>query len=145
MAQDAQKLLATSNIKASVLNIPYAFHSAQVESILSEFKRPAQAVSFYALGIPVLNSLDGSVVREDGVLGPNHLSQHCRRPVNMLGAINAALQSDIITEKSFFLEIGPHSVVSGTVKATLPHANALPSLRRKTDTWQVVAQTISKL
>ena len=143
--QDALKLLATLNIKASVLNVPYAFHSAQVEPILLEFEQTAQAVSFHAPGIPVLNPLDGSVIREDGVLGPNYLSQHCRRPVNMLGAINAAQQSNTITEKSFFLEIGPHPVVSGMVKATLPQANALPSLRRKTDTWQVLAQTISKL
>ena len=143
--QDAQKLLATLNIEASVLNIPYAFHSAQVEPILSKFKRAAQAVSFHAPRIPILNPLDGSVIREDGVLSPNHLSQHCRRPVNMLGAINAAQQSGIITEKSFFFEIGPHPVVSAMVKATLPQANALPSLRRKTDTWQVLAQTISKL
>lgn len=143
--QDAQKLLATLNIKTSVFNIPYAFHSAQVEPILPEFERAAQAVSFHASRIPVLNPLGGGVVREDIVLGPNHLSQHCRKPVNMLGAINAARQSGIITEKSFFLEIGPHPIVSGMVKATLPQANTLPSLRRNMDTWLVLAQTISKL
>ena len=143
--QDAQKLLATLNIKASVLNLPYAFHSAQVEPILSEFERTAQTVPFHAPEIPVLNPLDGSIVREDGVLGPNHLSRHCRRTVNMLGALNAAQQCGVITEKSFFLEIGPHPIVSGMVKATLPQVDTLPSLRRKTDTWQVLAQTIAKL
>lgn len=143
--QDAQKLLASMNIKSSVLNIPFAFHSAQFEPVLLDFERAAQAISFHAPETPVLDPLNKRVVRNDGLLGPNHLSRHCRKPVNMLGALNAAQHSGIITEKTVFLEIGPHPIVSGMIKATLPQVTALPSLRRKTDTWQVLAQTISKL
>ena len=143
--REAQKLLAASNIKASVLNIPYAFHSAQVEPFLSEFERTAQAVSFHAPIIPVLNPLDSSIVREEGVLGPKHLSQHCRKAVNFLGAINTGQKSGVLSEKTAFLEIGPHPVVSAMIKAAMPKANVLPSLRRKVDALQVLAQTISTL
>lgn len=141
----AQQLLAASNVKASMLNIPYAFHSAQVDPILSELEQAAQGVSFHAPVIPVLSPLQASVVREKGVFGPKYLSQHCRKAVNMLGAIRAAQDSSVITEKTMAIEIGPQPVVSTMIKAAVPQVQALPSLKRKTDAWEVIVQTISTL
>ncbi len=143
--KDAQQLLAASNVKASVLNIPFAFHSAQVDTILSELEEAAHGVSFHAPAIPVLSPLHASLVREIGVFGPNYLSQHCRKAVDILGAVRAAQESGVITEKTMVLEIGPHPVVSAMIKATVPQVQALPSLKRKTDTWEIIAQTISTL
>lgn len=142
---DAQKILAASNIKASVLKIPYAFHSAQVDPILSEFEQAAQGVSFHAPVIPVLSPLHANLVREKGIFGPKYLSQHCRKAVDILGAIRAAQESGVITEKSMVIEVGPHPVVSAMIKASVPQVQALPSLRRKTDTWEVIVQTLSTL
>jgi acyl transferase domain-containing protein len=143
--RDAQQLLAASNFKTSVLNIPYAFHSAQVDPILSGLEQAAQGVSFHSPVIPVLSPLRANLVRGEGVFGPNYLSQHCRKPVDILGAVRAAQESGVITEKTIIIEIGPQPVVSAMIKATVPQVQALPSLRRKTDTWEVVAQTISTL
>lgn len=143
--RDAQQLLAASNVKASVLNIPYAFHSAQVDPILSGLEQAAQGVSFHAPVIPVLSPLRGSLVREKGVFGPSYLSQHCRKAVDILGAVCAAQEGGVITEKAMVLEIGPQPVVSAMIKVTVPQVQALPSLKRKMDTWEVVAQTISTL
>lgn len=143
--RDAQQLLAAANIKTSVLNIPYAFHSAQVDPILSELEQAAQGVSFHAPVVPVLSPLHASLVCEKGVFGPNYLSQHCRKAVDFLGAVRAAQESGVITEKTMVIEIGPQPVVSTMIKATVPQVQALPSLKRKTDTWEVIAQTISAL
>lgn len=143
--RDAQQLLAALGVKTSVLNIPYAFHSAQVDPVLPDFERAAHGVSFHAPTIPVISPLQASLVCETGVFGPSYLSQHCRKAVNMLGAIRAAQESSSITDKSLILEIGPHPVVSAMVKATVPQVQALPSLRREMDTWEVIAQTISTL
>ena len=143
--QDAQQLLATSQVKASVLNIPYAFHSAQVDAIISEFEQSAQGVSFHEPVIPVLSPLHASVVREKSVFGPKYLSQHCRKAVDILGAVRAAQEGGVITERIMVLEIGPQPVVSAMIKATVPQVQPLPSLRRKTDTWEIIGQTICTL
>lgn len=143
--RDAQQLLAASGVKASVLNIPYAFHSAQVDPILPEFEQAAQGISFHTPAIPILSPLHASLVLENGVFGPNYLSQHCRKKVDILGAIRAAQESGVITDKSVVLEIGPQPVVSAMIKATVPQIQALPSLRRNMDAWEVIAHTISTL
>ena len=141
----AQQLLAASNIKASVLNIPYAFHSAQTDPILSELEQVAQGVSFLGPVIPVLSPLQASVVCKKGVFGPKYVSQHCRKAVDILGAIRAAQETGVITEKTMVIEIGPRPVVSAMIKSTVPQVQALPSLKRNTDTWEVISQTISTL
>lgn len=69
--QNAKQILAASTVRASVLNLPYAFHSAQVDPILSELEGAARGVSYHAPAIPVLSPLQASVIREDGVFGPN--------------------------------------------------------------------------
>ena len=141
----AQQLLAASNIKTTVLDVPYAFHSAQVDPILSALEQAAQGVSFHAPAIPILNPLHASVVLEKGAFGPNHISQHCRKAVNILGAVRAAQESGVITDKTVIIEIGAHPVVSSMIKTTVPQVQALPSLKRKMDAWEVIAPTISTL
>ncbi|KAL8717163.1 MAG: hypothetical protein Q9225_005573 [Loekoesia sp. 1 TL-2023] len=141
----AHQRLSDSGVKATMLNVPYAFHSAQVEPILSEFEQAAQSVSFHDPAVPLLNPLDASVISQGGIVSPRHLSQQCRQTVDFVGAVDAAKTTGIVTEKSIFLELGPHPVVSGMIKAMLPTASALASLKRKSDIWQVIAQTMSSL
>lgn len=141
----AHQRLADSNIKATMLDVPYAFHSVQVEPILSDFERAAQGVSIHPPAIPVLSPLNATVVSEEGVFSPRYLSQHCRKAVDLVGALGAAQASGVITDKTIFLEIGAHPIVSGMVRTLLPQAIALPTLKRKADIWQVLTQTLSTL
>ena len=142
--EGAQQRLSDSNIKTTLLDVPYAFHSAQVEPILADFEQAAKAVIFHAPTIPILDPLHATVVRE-GDIDAKHLSKHCRRAVDFMGAVEAARSSGIITEKTAFIEIGPHPIVSDMIKAMIPAALTLPSLRRKTNARVVIAQTISSL
>ena len=141
----AHQRLADSNIKATVLDIPYAFHSAQVEPILSDFEGAAQGVSIHTPTIPVLNPLNASVVYEEGCFSPCYFSQHCRKTVDLVGALSAAQASGLITDRTVFLEIGPHPIVSGMIRTMLPQAITLPTVKRKNDLWQVISQTLSTL
>ncbi|KAL8795408.1 MAG: hypothetical protein Q9195_002149 [Heterodermia aff. obscurata] len=143
--RDFQQLLAASKIKASVLNIPYAFHSSQVDPILQELENVARGVSYQVPMIPVLSPVQARVIHEEGVLGPAYISQHCRKPVDLLGAVHAAQENDLVSGKMTVLEIGPQPIVSPMVKAAIPSVEILPSLRRKTDAWAVISHTLSML
>ncbi|MGG6499330.1 UNVERIFIED_CONTAM: hypothetical protein NY603_41065, partial [Bacteroidetes bacterium 56_B9] len=49
----ASEILARCGFKATKLNVPFAFHSAQVDPILEQFKKVASAVTFNKPIVPV--------------------------------------------------------------------------------------------
>lgn len=142
----AQSILSLKRIKAVVLKVPFAFHSAQVEKILQPFTAVATSVRFHKPTVPVLCPLTGLIVEAEGVFGPQYLSQHCREPVDMVSALQSAMQKNIIDNKTFTLEIGPHPLVCGMVRATLgPEMRTLPTLQRGADVWPNLTSILQSL
>ncbi|KAF7158913.1 hypothetical protein CNMCM5623_004092 [Aspergillus felis] len=139
-------LLANAGLKSTLLSVPYAFHSSQIEPVLADFRRLASGVTYSTPKLPVLCPLDGSVVHSQGRFGPDYLARHTREPVNMLQALLAAQSQRIITDQTTTLEIGPHPAVSGMVKAVLgPQVPCLASLQRARPVWQVLGATLKTL
>jgi len=142
----SQDKLKTDGLKTTLLKIPYAFHSSQVEPILQEFQQIALGATFQKPSVPVFCPLTGEVITEKGTFGPNYLSRHCRESVNMLGCLQFAHRSKIITDATFLIEIGPHPAVSGMVKSTLgTQMTVLSTLQRGKDTWVSLAATFKAL
>ena len=128
------------------LDVPFAFHSAQVQPILQEFENAAQGANFEKPAVPFISPLLQQVVREAGILNPSYLGNACRKTVDYLGAIESAKSSGLVTEKTIWIEIGPHPVCSGMVKSILGgQTTALPTLRKNQDTWQTLAESLASL
>ena len=122
--------------KSTLLELPYAFHSAQVDAVLTEFETLATGVDFEKPSIPLLSPLQDSVVEDAGVLGPSYLARHCRERVNFVDVLHAAKERSIISDRTVFIEIGPKPLVCGMIKATLgPQTQAFPTLKPKGDMW----------
>ncbi|KAK4868727.1 hypothetical protein LT330_006929 [Penicillium expansum] len=140
--------LTNEGFKATKLNVPFAFHSAQVEPILESLAEIGKGVNFNAPSIPFVSALLGDVINESNseLLGPNYLTRHCRETVNFLGALEATRHSNLMNDKTIWIEIGSHPVCSGMVKATFgPQATTVASLRRQEDTWKVLSASVSAL
>lgn len=140
--------LTNEGFKATKLNVPFAFHSAQVEPILESLAEIGKGVNFNTPSIPFVSALLGDVINETNseLLGPNYLTRHCRETVNFLGALEATRHSNLINDRTIWVEIGSHPVCSGMVKATFgPQATTVASLRRQEDTWKVLSTSISAL
>ncbi|KAJ5507236.1 hypothetical protein N7527_009379 [Penicillium freii] len=140
--------LTNEGFKATKLNVPFAFHSAQVDPILDSLAEIGNGVNFNTPSIPFVSALLGEVINESNseLLGPNYLTRHCRETVNFLGALEATRHSNLINDKTIWVEIGSHPVCSGMVKATFgPQATTVASLRRQEDTWKVLSTSISAL
>ncbi|CAI7666993.1 unnamed protein product [Penicillium palitans] len=140
--------LTNEGFKATKLNVPFAFHSAQVEPILESLAEIGKGVNFNTPSIPFVSALLGDVINETNseLLGPNYLTRHCRETVNFLGALEATRHSNLMNDKTIWVEIGSHPVCSGMVKATFgPQATTVASLRRQEDTWKVLSTSISAL
>ncbi|THY24127.1 polyketide synthase [Aureobasidium pullulans] len=141
----ANDALSARGFKATKLNVPFAFHSAQVDPILESFKKVASSVTFNKPAVPVLSPLSGDVIREAGVIGPDYLARHARETVNFWTALTSGQKEKIFDEKTAWLEVGAHPVCSGMVKASVSATTTAPSLRRNEDPWKTIATSVCTL
>ena len=138
--------ITSQGLKCTKLNVPFAFHSSQVDSILESFEDLANAATFHTPEIPVISPLLNKVIRENGVISPNYLSKHCRQTVDFLGGLTAGTSEGLIDKKTVWVEIGAHPVCSGMVKSTIDSSVlTVSTLRRDEDSWKTIANTVRSL
>ncbi|EME39092.1 polyketide synthase [Dothistroma septosporum NZE10] len=144
---EVQKTLSAKSIKATLLKLPFAFHSAQVQPILEDFEELAAGATFEKPKLAVISPLLGSVVEDEGVVGPNYLARHCREAVGMVKALGVAKEKGIINEKTIVIEIGPKPLLCGMIKNILgQNIVALPTLKDKgPDVWQNLSNIFTTL
>jgi iterative type I PKS product template protein len=143
---ELQEPLKKAGMRTTLLKVPYAFHSSQVDAIISDFKSQAQGVQFSKPKLPVIRPLDATVSTTGTTFDPEYLALHSREPVNMLGALNAAQHDGLITSRSVFLEIGPHPAVSKMVQCTLGSSVVtVASLQRGARPWDVLTRSLKPL
>ncbi|KAL6874701.1 ketoacyl-synt domain-containing protein [Trichoderma novae-zelandiae] len=143
----ARKLM-DNGVKATRVDVPFAFHSAQVNPVLDELESIASRVTFHsprvAIGCPLLGKTFH--VGEMPSFEAKHISRHCREAVNFRGVLQSAKEDGVISEKTTWIELGPHTVCSTLLKANLGQdVTAVPSLMRNKDGWQVLASSLATL
>lgn len=132
-----------AGLSCTKLDVPYAFHSSQVDPILEEFENYASAAIFNAPKVPVLSPLLSKVISKGGTFDSNYLCRHARQPVNFLGALKAGELDQVINGRSIWIEIGPHPVCYKMIKSTLTSVNVgVPSLRKDEDPWRTLARSL---
>lgn len=132
-------------LECVLLSIPYAFHSAQVETWVNDFKLAASKVQYHAPTVPYMSPLLRRTVLADeaGVLNGSYLSQACRATVDFSGAIETARDATIVNAETIWLELGSHPVCSNFIKHTIgPKAITIPSLRQATDPWIMLVPAV---
>jgi acyl transferase domain-containing protein len=138
--------LTGAGFKTTLLKVPYAFHSSQVDPIIEDFQKVASGVTFSKARIPIITPVDGSIVEGSNDFSPEYLGRHSREPVNMFKALQEARSSNVIGEQTMTLEIGPHPAISGMVKAVLgTKTTAIASSQRGRPTFQVLAAALKIL
>lgn len=138
--------LREKGIKCTKLNVQFAFHSTQVDPILTSFQKLAGSIVFQKPKIPVISPLLSGVLNESDSIDKEYLSKHARGTVDFLGALEAAQQLGVINENTIWLELGPHPVCSGFVKSGLGSSTKVASsLNRNLDDYKVVSDTLAFL
>lgn len=103
--------LGQRSIKSTILEVPYAFHTAQVAPILEPFKQASRGANFRRPSLPIVSPQKGNVIRGEQIIGPTYLSDHCRRTVNIFDAVQAARTEGVLNERVVAIEIGPAPIV----------------------------------
>ncbi|KAL4793422.1 conidial yellow pigment biosynthesis polyketide synthase [Aspergillus venezuelensis] len=145
---DLSRDCSSQGLKSTVLTVPYAFHSAQVEPILEDLENVLQGVTFKKPLVPFVSALLGEVITDvdASMLNAKYLVRHCRETVNFLSGFEALRNAKLHDDRTIWLEVGPHTICSGMVKSTLgPQANTVACLRREEDTWKVLSNSLSSL
>lgn len=141
----AQKL-TDSGFKSTKIKVPFAFHSAQTDTILEDLEDIASHVKFHAPCIPIGCPLLGTIVEPgQSFINANSIKRHCRETVHFSKCLDDAASKGIC-EGGVWIELGPHDVCSSMVKATLGHDTCvIPSLKRKADDRAVLANALCVL
>lgn len=140
-----KEALTDAGMKCTLLKVPYAFHSSQIDPIMADFAEVAKGVTFFKPKIPVLCPMEGTVVTE-AQFNPEYLSLHARKPVNMFKALQTGYSSGLLTQQTIMIEIGPHPAVSGMVKAVLgTQMITLASAQRAHSVSQVLTTALKTL
>ena len=131
--------------KCTVLEVPFAFHSQQMDAILEEYENCAQNVQFSKPTTPVASTLTGEVVTEQGVFSAHYLSRQARHKVEFLGALRACKAAGLVDQKTLWVESGPGSVCLGMVRSSLDMhpSRSLPSLKPNEDCWKSITKSLS--
>ena len=129
-------------INVTRLVVSHAFHSPLVEPMLDEFERIAATVTYHPAKIDVISNVTGERTPR-GATNAKYWRDHVRSPVQFARSIEtlAALGCDA------FLEAGPHPTLLGLARQTLGDEGRywLPSLRRNTDAWTTILDSLTTL
>jgi naphtho-gamma-pyrone polyketide synthase len=140
--------LKSRGAECILLEIPFAFHSAQVDPLLEAFEKAAGSVCYRPPSIPYISPLLGKVIPEGDTetLTALYLIKACRRPVNFQGAVDAAKSDGLISETSLWVEVGLHPACSGMIKGILGRESlTIASLRKNTDSWALLTSGLESL
>ncbi|KAK7754177.1 Type I Iterative PKS [Diatrype stigma] len=137
--------LQSAGLKCTLLDVPYAFHTAQVEPILAPLERLAENVKFKTPNIPVISPLLTEVIFDGKTLNGRYLSRATREPVDFAGALDAAQELGIADAELVWIELGPHFVAANFVKDVLGTDKVVPSLKRNIDNFTTISSSLAWL
>lgn len=138
--------LKPEGLKTTLLEVPYAFHSPQIDPILNQFQAAADTVKFSKPRIPVASTLRSKIVGEEGIFSSSYLAQQARCQVDFQGAIEACKSAGVINDGTLFVECGPAAVCLGMVRSALgiSPAMALPSIRPdQASCWKTLSKSVA--
>ncbi|MDT0544783.1 SDR family NAD(P)-dependent oxidoreductase [Streptomyces sp. DSM 41529] len=124
------------------LPVSHAFHSPQMEPILTPFAEAIGHLDFRLPRIPLISNLTGEPADED-IATPDYWARHIRRPVRFHQTI-----THLAADTAVFLELGPAPVLTHAVHHTLPGettATALATLTGKQSDVRALAHGLASL
>jgi asperthecin polyketide synthase len=136
--------LEASGIKCMELDLPFAFHTAQLDPILDEFEQTARHITFHPPQIPIISTLLGKCIFDGNTVDAKYLRRASREPVNFLGAMNTARGLGI-TEEAVWLEVGHHALCSSFVKSHVSDAPIVQSLRKGEDNHVTLTKAMAAM
>ncbi|BCS04847.1 non-reducing polyketide synthase nscA [Aspergillus luchuensis] len=137
--------LEPEGIKCVNVDVPFAFHTAQMDAVRERLAKAVAAVPFKTPSVPVLSPLLGSVVFDGKSINPEYIVRATREPVQFATAIDAAQELGIVNNQTLWVDIGPHPICASFVRSLVPGARIVSSCRRNEDNFATMAKSLCTL
>ena len=108
--------LTEEGIRSRRLVVSHAFHSSLMDPILDPFQRAAEDVQYSEPLIAIVSNVTGKIASPGLMSCSEYWRGHIRNPVRFADSIRALRESG----QSVFLEIGPHPVLTGMARMSVP-------------------------
>ncbi|GES60202.1 polyketide synthase [Aspergillus terreus] len=143
---ELRSTLEAHGYRCAQLDIPYAFHTAQMDPILDQLEEIAEGVTFHDPSIPVVSPVEAACVFDGKTLGPSYIRDVTRRPVQFVDALKAAQDLGLVDEMTIWVEIGPRASYSHFVRSVMaPETVTVPSLKKGEDNWLTLARGMAQM
>ena len=130
--------------RTTMLSVPFAFHSSQMDIILDDYKALASGVTYLQPKIPVASTLLASLVDEPNVFNEDYLVMQTRQAVDFCGGLNVVKSA---LKNSFWLEIGPGPVCSSFIRAMLspPPQKINHTIDENSSNWASISRSLAMM
>ncbi|RMZ83864.1 hypothetical protein DV737_g1487, partial [Chaetothyriales sp. CBS 132003] len=139
--------LQGAGLKCLLLDVPFAFHSTQLDPILDDFERVARRVIFKAPTVPIVSPLLGECVSDGRAISEMYLRRATREPVTFVAALDAAMAASVVDDKAVWIDIGPQPVCTSFARNHYgPGAtNTFASLRQGDDVLSTLTGSLATI
>ncbi|KAL1600856.1 Type I Iterative PKS [Paraconiothyrium brasiliense] len=129
------------HIKSTMIDVPYAYHSVQVQKFVPDFELIARQVHYGKPKIDVISTLLSRTVRDHGVFGPQYLARQAREPVNFLGAVQSYHELGSAKHDLLWIEIGPRPTCTAMVRSIVKVSpnKLISSMHPNEDQWRTLS------
>ena len=136
--------LDAKGIKYTRMEVPYAFHSSQLQPIMDDFSGVLDGLTIRSPKVPILSPLMSDVIRPGDNLGKDYVLRQCREAVNLVGAVEAAEAAAILNDRTHIIEIGPSLVLTRLMQRTMKNVpTIIPSFEPNQDSWLVLSRGVA--
>lgn len=144
VVNEFSKFCEGKDLKTIILAATHAFHSRHMDPMLKPYLEVASKIkSTKKSSCHYISGMRGKLIEAEDLLHPEYWMQHTREKVSFIEACKVA-QTEGCT---FFLEVGPHPVLSALAMANIDGSGiaCFPSLRRKQGDWATILESLGKL
>ncbi|KAG8527863.1 Type I Iterative PKS [Bacidia gigantensis] len=143
--QATRASLEAKGHKCMELDVPFAFHTAQMDPVLEPFEQIAKHVAFKAPSVPILSPLLCDAIFDDKTVNASYLCRATRETVDFVAALEAGEDLGIIEDKTLWVDIGPHPICGSFIRSCVKDARVIPSLRKNEENWASVTSSLAAL
>lgn len=138
--------LEEKRVKATLLQLPYAYHSAQMDPVLEDFEAVALEVPYQKPRIMVASTAKSAIIQKEGLITAKYFVEQLRKPVKLLETVQEIELQGVADNKTLWIELGPGAVCTSMIKNILAASpeHCLTSTARSQDDWETLAKSLAK-
>jgi acyl transferase domain-containing protein len=139
--------LSSQGIPFVKLHTSHAFHSAMQETIMAEFEKELEQISFGQMSVPFISNLTGHYISTQLARSPDYWVQHMRKTVQFSQGLQTLLS---VTGDLLFIEAGAGHTLSALLKQQgadrkLSVVNIVRTIKENADDQHYLSEKLGRL